>query len=126
MSDDTLPGLPPDPPLESDSILGLFLAILATMPAAQRNAILSLLDFLNSLPREELALIAKAAQPHLTDAEIATLCGVSIRQVHRWKRYRSFKPKAADYWRDHQQTFYTSDDAVAEEHAGKPEALPVA
>jgi hypothetical protein len=100
----------PTSPAENDSALGLFLAILAEMPAAQRNAILNLLDFLSGLPREELALVAKAAQPYLTDEEIADLCAVSVRQVQRWERFKAFKPTAADYWRDHRQTWFTPDD----------------
>jgi DNA-directed RNA polymerase specialized sigma24 family protein len=98
---------------DSDSILCLFLAILAAMSAAQRNALLTLLDFLNGLPREELALFAKAAQPHLTDDEVAQLCGVTSRTVRRWERYQAFKPKAADFWASQRQTCYQEDDSAA-------------
>ena len=103
----------PDPSFNNDQILGLFMAILATMPAAQRNAILSLLDFLNGLPKEELALVAKAAQPHLTDEEIADLRGISVRQVYRWERFKAFKPTAADYPRHHRETSIWPDDPAA-------------
>jgi hypothetical protein len=89
------------------------MAILVAMPAAQRNALLLLLDLLNRLPREELALIAIAVQPHLTNAEIAALTGVSERQVYRWERFQAFRPTAADYWRDHGDTYYLPDEPAA-------------
>jgi hypothetical protein len=104
---------PPGPSIDTDQSLGLFMTILAAMPAAQRNAILSLLDFLNGLPKEELALVAKAAQPHLTDQEVAMLCGVTVRQLYRYERYQAFKPSAAAYWRDHRETCYWPDELGA-------------
>ena len=100
----------PDSSINNESGLALLLAILAAMEAAQRNAILTLLDFLNSLPKENLALLAKTVQPHLTQAEIAALCGVSVRTVQRWDRLKEFWPCAADYWRDHRQRFYGDPD----------------
>ncbi len=108
-----LPDSAPPPSDDNHSILGLIMAILAAMPAAQCNAILTLLDFLNGLPREELALLAKAVQPHLTDPEIATLCAVSDRQLYRYKRFQAFKSSAADYWRDHRETSYRPDEPAA-------------
>jgi DNA-directed RNA polymerase specialized sigma24 family protein len=115
MSDTSLRGSSPapDPSEHNDSMIAIFMAILAAMPAAQRNALLLLLDFLNQLPREELAILAIAVQPHLTNAEIAALTGVCERQVYRWERFQAFRPTAADYWRDHQESFYLPDEPAA-------------
>lgn len=85
---------------------------LMTMPPAQRNARLSLIDLLADLPKEELAILAKAVQPHLTDAEVARLCGVSRRTLYRWERYQRFKPRLADY-RDLKRQYDLPDDSAA-------------
>jgi hypothetical protein len=89
---DSIPPLPDDHPFLSPGILSL-----AAMPAAQRNARLLLIEFINSLPKEDLAIFAKTVQPHLTDEEVADLCGVSVRQMYRWDRYQSWKPTLHDY-----------------------------
>ena len=78
-------------------LLDSALQTLAAMPAARRNAYLSLIDFLAGMPKENLAVFAKAAMPELGDGEISALCGVTRRTLYRWARYREFKPRLADY-----------------------------
>jgi hypothetical protein len=112
-----MPALPrrepaPTPP-DDDLVLSSALSALAAMPAAQRNVILSLLDFLNGLPKEELALLAKAVQPHLTDKEVADLCGVRGRTLYRWERYQDFKLRLEDYLESKRRRWYLPDDSAA-------------
>lgn len=89
-----------------DPVLSLIMEGLAAMPAAQRNARLMLLEYLNDMPKEQMALIAKAVQPHLTDGEVANLCGVSVRTLYRFKRYQSFKLRLADFWASARERWY--------------------
>ena len=100
----------PAPPSDNNSVLGLIMAVLAALPPAQLNAILCLLNLLNSLPKERLAALAKAAMPHLTKPEIATLCGVDLRTVQRWKRLKALWPRKADHWRSQHEQWYMPDD----------------
>lgn len=95
-------------PFLSSAVLAL-----AAMPPPMRNARLLLIDAIHSLPNEELAIIAKAVQPHLTDEEIADLVGVTIRTVQRWGRYQSFKITLADYLESKRRQYYLSDDSAA-------------
>lgn len=83
------------------------------MPAAQRNAGVLLVDFLINLPKEELALLAITVQPHLTDKEVAALCGVSTRQLYRWDRFQSLKPRLEDYLDSKRRQWYLPDDSAA-------------
>lgn len=82
----------------TDNSLCCVLDALTAMPVRQRNALLSLVDFLLDLPKEDLALFAISARPTLTPEEVADMCGVSGRQLYRWDRYRSWKATAEDYW----------------------------
>ncbi len=102
------PTLPDDMPFLSPGILAL-----AAMPLAQRNARLLLLDFLNSLPKEDLALLAITVQPHLTDEEVADLCGVCLRTLYRWERYQNLKPRLEDYVEAKRRQWYMPDDPAA-------------
>jgi hypothetical protein len=80
--------------------------LLDALPPSRRNAILLLLDFLHSLPKEDLAIIAKTVQPHLTDEEVADLCGVTTRTLYNWDRFQSWKPRVADYLETKRQRWY--------------------
>jgi DNA-directed RNA polymerase specialized sigma24 family protein len=100
-------------PLEEIPFLSHAVLALAAMPPPMRNARLLLLDALLSLPNEELAIIAKAVQRHLTDEEIAALVGVTIRTVQRWERYQSFKTTLADYLESKRRQYYLPDDSAA-------------
>lgn len=95
----------PDEPVDPSDLSG-GVRLLAAMGPSQRNAILLLLDVLHSLPKQDLAIVAKTIQPHLTDAEVATLCGVSSRTLYNWDRYQSWKPRLADYLEAKQQGWY--------------------
>jgi len=102
------PALLEDSPFLSDAIMAL-----AAMPPPMRNARLLFIDAIHSLPNEELAIIAKAVQPHLTDQEIAALVGVTLRTVQRWGRYQGFKTTLADYLESKRQEYYLPDDFAA-------------
>ncbi len=95
-------------PLLSNAVLAL-----AAMPPPMRNARLLFIDALLNLPNEELAIIAKAVQRHLTDEEIADLVGVTIRTVQRWGRYQSFKSTLADYLESKRRQYYLPDDSAS-------------
>ena len=102
------PTLLEDSPFLADAVLAL-----AAMPPPMRNARLLFIDAIHSLPNEELAIIAKAVQPHLTDQEVAALVGVTLRTVQRWERYQGFKTTLADYLESKRREFYLPDDSAA-------------
>jgi predicted metal-dependent hydrolase len=97
----------------ADASLLRVIETLQAMPAARRNALLSLIDFFNDLPKEELAIVAKATQPQLTDEVVAGLCGVSIRTLYRWERFQRWKMTAEDYWESKQRQWTEPDDHAA-------------
>lgn len=105
---DSVSPRPEEIPFLSHAVLAL-----AAMPPPMRNARLLLIDAIHSLPKEELAIIAKAVQRHLTDEEIADLVGVTIRTVQRWGRYQSFKETLADYLESKRRQYYLPDDSAA-------------
>lgn len=86
-------------PTPGDVLLSLAVEALGGLPAPERNALLSFLDFWRELPREERALFVKSVRPEMTDREVAALCGVSRRTVFRWERYRAFKGRLSSYAR---------------------------
>jgi hypothetical protein len=100
-------------PADDGPVLPPGILELMAMPPARRNAILTLIDFITGQPKEELALVAKAVQPHLTDEEVAELCGVSRRTIYNWDRFQNFKPRLADYLEKRRQQFYLMDDPDA-------------
>lgn len=102
------PALLEDSPFLSHAVLAL-----AAMPPPMRNARLLFIDAIHNLPNEELAIIAKAVQRHLTDEEIAALVGVTVRTVQRWGRYQGFKTTLADYLESKRREYYLPDDSAA-------------
>lgn len=111
-----MPAKPPcaatSPPPDDDS-LRLVLEALTAMPVARRNALLSLVDFLFDLPKEQLALLAISVQPHLADEDVAGLCGVCVRTLYRWERFQSFKPRLEDYLESKRRQWSMPDDDAA-------------
>ena len=69
---------------------------LAAMPRKDRHEILALLDFWRDLSRERRAMLAKIANPDLTDQQVSRLVGRTPRQLRRWKVYKRLKGKQAD------------------------------
>jgi hypothetical protein len=89
-----LPGSPVShPPYTEADERGFVLALanLASLPYPERLALAAFISYWLQLTRERRAGLAKAANPELTDAEIARLVGRDPRSLRRWAGYQRLK-----------------------------------
>jgi phage terminase large subunit-like protein len=97
--------------LHDDFFVSMPILALMTMPTSQRNAVLALIDLLINSRNEKVALVAICYQPHLTDEEVAELCGVSVYTVkHRWNKFQAYRPSIEDYLESKRGQYYLPDE----------------
>jgi hypothetical protein len=85
------------PGLDDDRAYDIAIEALRKLPRPQRNAVINLLTRWLDLPPGRKAGLAVALMPDLPPAEVAMLCGKSVRQLDRYEEYRALKPTLEDY-----------------------------
>jgi hypothetical protein len=67
-------------------------AVFYTLPEHQRKPAASFAVFcMQSMTAEDRGMLIKLRDSEKSDRQVASLCGVSLRTLRRWERYREFK-----------------------------------
>lgn len=82
---------------EEDRAFSIAVEALRALQRSERNAVINFLLRWLDLPSGRRAGLAVAAMPELSPAEVAVLCGKSVRQLDRYEEYRALKPTLEDY-----------------------------
>ena len=98
------------PGREDDRVFTLAVDALRKLQRPQRNAVISLLLRWLELPPGRQAGLAIAVMPDLQPAEVAVLCGKSVRQLDRYEEYRALKSTLEDYLEPKRRRYSLPDE----------------
>ena len=98
------------PGLDDDRAFTMAVEALRKFHRPQRNAVINLLLRWLELPPGRQAGLVVAVMPELRPAEVAVLCGKSIRQLDRYEEYRALKPTLEDYLESKRQQWAMPDE----------------
>ncbi len=98
------------PGLDEDHAFNVAVDALKKLPRAQRNAVVAFVLAWLKLRTAVRAVIAKFVQPHLSDNEVAVLCGVTLRTIQRSKQFQDFKPTLDDYLESKRRAYYMPEE----------------